>query len=151
MINKYSFNNEAIGLISFIETLKHCRKIKLANCLLILPFILHPSISLQLSDKRTSIRSIEEFTTKASKYFTNFPVRFESLLPVSLNCLIIAIETGLINLENGYASPTEKINDFANTNDIGNRAKQIVKASKRLALLLQEDSSNLFLHLRIKL
>lgn len=145
------YNNEAIGIIAISSVMQHSEQLTVANALLILPFVFHPTTASSLSRTNTKLRSIEEFVTKYPGLFSNFADRYESLLPVTINSIVTSVEAGIIKIEGNKIVPSTNFNEFTKTKHSSKRAIQIIKASENLSLLLQDKSVNLYLHLRIKL
>ncbi|QLI46125.1 hypothetical protein DJ67_018310 [Bacillus pumilus] len=58
---------------------------------------------------------------------------------------------GLVNLKDGILSLNKQNNFELENKSLGNRAKDIVQASKKLADILVDDTSNLYLQLRVEL
>lgn len=150
--SKYLFNNEAIGAIAISSVLQKCGELSYAKAMLILPFLFHEDSTTFLKRANAIVRSSEEFIIKKVSQFSNFNDRYYSLLPISVNSLMILREIGSIYIEadkivNRYP---QKIN--FNARNLGKRANNIIKASERLSeLLLAENESSLYLKLRIQL
>ncbi|AZV64354.1 MULTISPECIES: three component ABC system middle component [Bacillus cereus group] len=145
------FHNELIGLISIMSILRYQKKISLGKSMLIYPFYAHKNTLNVLKRKNIKIRSIEELIVKYPSNFSNFNERFYSLLPVTINSIIILNRMKLINIRNGYLYLNEE-NSFDLMNDgLGKRVKDIVQASEKLNDILKEDTKNLYVQLRVRL
>lgn len=136
-------------MIAIVSTVKHFKKIDIAKALLILPFCLHDNTTKYLNDKRTNIRSIEEFIQKKPSYFYNFNKRYYYLLTKSYNALLLANELGFIKIQNGNIVFVNTI--FDQYSRIGKRATNIINASGALSEILKQNTSSLYLHLRINI
>jgi len=151
MDSKYLFNNEAVGIIAMQATISECREITYAKAMLILPFLLHEDTVASLKRSNSVQRSIEEMMTKKLGNFANFDSRYYSMLPISLNVLMILRDMGAIKITKDkiYSSANLKNISIAN---LGKRAKNIIEATTKLSLLLNsENDSSLYLKLRITL
>lgn len=143
------YNNEATGVVSILSVLRHSKKMCYAKALLILPILAHKETVFFLKRKNTVIRSIEEFIVKKSRCFSNLNNRYYDLLTVSINSILLLKEMKLIKLENGYLEYCED-NKFDYTfNNLGKRAKNIIKASEKLSYLLEDDVEKLYLQLKV--
>jgi len=145
------YNNEAMGITAIVAVMKHSKELNITKALLILPFVFHPATTASLSRANTKLRSVEEFVTKYPGLFSNFPDRYESLLPVTINSLVAAIEANIFRIDGNALLPAINFSNFIDIKHSSKRASQIEKAAENLALLLEDKSKNLYLHLRIKL
>ncbi|WP_380286045.1 three component ABC system middle component [Hymenobacter monticola] len=148
--NKYLYNNTAIGMIAVLATMQNINRMDIANVLLINPFLLH-SDTLMSFKPNSNLRSIEELLAKHPKTVVNFSDRYESLLTMTMNCLIVAVEAGFVTVDDGFVYATSKLETYEFTNNIGHRAKRIIKASPMLAKILQADSLSLYYNLQLPL
>lgn len=147
--SRYLYNNELIGSIAIASVLKHLEKATISQCALILPLVSHKGTLNFLKRKNSVVRSMEEFITKKPHFFINFDQRYISLLPVSMNSLILLKEIGLVNIENEFIQYIPE-NKFDYTNEtLGKRIEDIIKSSSTLACLLNDDIANLYLQLRV--
>jgi hypothetical protein len=148
----YLYNNEAIGAIGIAAVLNECQALSYSKSLLILPILFHEDTVSALKRSNSVIRSAEELMIKKTSRFGNFNARFYSLLPISLNSIMLLKQMGeiIITERSVCNSPQNKI-DFNNA-PLGKRAQNIIKAAPKLAeLLSSEDDQSLFLKLRIQL
>jgi len=151
MDSKYLFNNEAVGIIAMQATISECREITYAKAMLILPFLLHEDTVATLKRSNSVQRSIEEMMIKKIGNFANFDARYYSLLPISLNVLMILRDMGAIKISRDKIYPTVELKNLGTAN-LGKRANNIIEATTKLALLLNgENDSSLYLKLRITL
>ena len=150
-MHKTIYHNELIGIISLLSILQYHKEMSLGKALLIFPFFGHKGTLGILKRKNIKIRSLEELIVKYPSSCSNFNERFQSLSPVTINSIILLKRMGLINLKDGILS-LNKQNIFELENkSFGSRAKDIVQASKKLAEILMEDTSNLYLQLRVEI
>jgi len=145
------YNNELIGLISIMSVLKYHKEMSIGKAMLILPFFSHKNTLKILKRKNIKIRSLEEFIIKYPSSFSNFDERFQSLLTISINSIILLNRMKLINIKNGHLFLVEQ-NEFELENkSLGNRAKEIIQGAENLSQILLEDTNNLYLQLRVEL
>ena len=154
MVNsEYLFNNEAIGIIAITSVLKECKELSYGKSMLILPFLFHDEITSFLKRANVVVRSSEEMIVKKITLFGNFNSRYYSLLPITINSLMILKEMRVIKINGNKIFYTETTRGIdLDVCGLGKRAGKIIKASKRLSdLLLLEDENSLYLKLRIQL
>ncbi|MCU4927739.1 three component ABC system middle component [Bacillus mycoides] len=149
--SKHLYNNELIGSIAIASVLQHLNKATVSQCSLILPLVSHRGTLNFLKQKNSIIRSMEEFITKKPSYFVNFNERYMSLLPITINSIILLKEIGLINIENETLYYIHESNFNYTDETLGKRAQEIIKSASKLATLLNDDITNLYLQLRVEL
>lgn len=138
------YHNELLGAVSIASVLKH-NDLSNAQVLFVLPLLFHnETLNYFLNHNPQNIKS---FAGNNSKIIANFDNRLYSLLPITINSILIAKELGLINIEQEKLS----FKSFDFDADLGNRAKKIILASKKIASLLKTETSDLFFHLKVKL
>lgn len=148
----YLYNNEAIGAFSIAAVLKSANALSYSKSLLILPFLFHEETTSFLKRSNAVARSSEEIIVKRVEHFGNFNARYYSLLPVSINSIMILKQMGEINISKTNISLRPEGKLSLDSNNIGKRAESIIKAAPKLAnLLLEEDDQSLYLKLRIQL
>lgn len=148
----YTYNNEAIGAIGIAAVLKKCQALSYSKSLLILPFLFHEETVSTLKRSNAVIRSAEEMMIKKMGNFGNFNARYYSLLPISINSIIILQQIGELTInENSISFNQQGKIDF-NSSSLGKRAQNIIKAAPKLAeILAEEDDQSIYLKLRIQL
>lgn len=151
--DNYLFNNTAIALLGVLATLQNSSGMDLANSLLINPFLLHADTLKFLAAANVKLRSLEELLGKSPRTVVDFASRYQSLLTLSVNCLTIGLEAELMQLDGNLLYPTDKLQNyqFPSARHLGARATRMQKAATRLAPLLQNTSTSLYLNLRIEL
>lgn len=151
-MSHFIYNNEAIGAIGIASVIKHCQSLSYSKSLLILPFLFHEDTVSTLKRSNSIIRSSEEMMVKKVNNFGNFNARYYSLLPISINSLMLLNHIGeIIITEKHILNSLQNKIDYTNLT-LGKRAQNIIKASPKLAeLLLNEDDKSLYLNLRIQL
>lgn len=148
----YIYNNEAIGAIGIASVINYCQSLSYSKALLILPFLFHEDTVSVLKRSNSVIRSAEEIMVKKIGSFGNFNSRYYSLLPISINSIMLLNQIGeIIITENSISNSTQNKIDYTNLS-LGKRAQNIIKAAPKLAeLLSKEDEQSLYLKLRIQL
>lgn len=149
-----TYNNIGISLVAFLSIVKEVEDISFSKALLIQPLLLHNRFTKYMQDGRTKVKGIEDLILSKVEYFLDFNDRFISLLPLSLNTILLAEKLGFIEISNHKISTINRQLDTFDFNDkhLGDRAKNIIKASVNVAKILQEESSNeLYFKLRIEL
>ena len=148
------YNNEILGCIGVYSIIKHIKSISAAKALLILPLVFQKDLVSYISRSNVHIQSIEQLILRKPELISNFDERFYALLKVSVNSIFILNSLGFLAIK-----PNGKIEllgeeDFIPSYEkrvIGKRATQIVKASPKIAKLLEDKVENLYVQLRVKL
>lgn len=148
--SKYMFNNEAFGIVAVGSVLKFSESLSYSKALLILPLFAHKETLDLLKRNNSDVRSIEQLIAKKSNLVTNFNARYQSLLPISINAITILNEMRIVQNDQGVINYSNDSFDFYHRS-LGNRAKNIVNASKKLSVILQKDTVNLYLQLRVQI
>lgn len=149
---EYLYNNEAIGAVAIASVLKTVAKLSFSKTVLILPFLFHRDTSLFLKRSNAVIRSIEEIIIKRTESFGNFNSRYISLLPITINSIMLLKQMGVIKMHDNNLIFINTLQIDPESKELGNRAADISKAAAKLAALLAcEDDSSLYLKLRIQL
>ncbi len=104
-----------------------------------------------LKRSNSSIKSIEDFVIKEDVTFSNFNTRYQDSLILSVNSILLFKQMKLVDVKDEFVLFTGGDFDFSNSS-LGNKAASRIKASKKLAELLQKgEASDLYLSLRIEL
>ncbi|RKD94085.1 three component ABC system middle component [Marinifilum flexuosum] len=138
-------NNEAISAAVLSSFIKEYGEIEYAKIVLILPFLLNPNLVRFLKNKRTIIRSFEELIAKKGDLLINFTARFNELLPVSINAIYILSQLKYIKFEDGKIEHNKLL--VVNSK----RVEEIKAAIPTLSSLFSENTSSMYLKLRIQL
>ncbi len=148
----YLYNNEAIGAIGIAAVLRNCKALSYSKSMLILPFLFHNETVSILKRSNSVVRSTEEIIVKKIGSFGNFNARYYSLLPVSINSIMLLKQIGEIEItETAIAIKMDSKLDLTNKS-LGNRAQDIIKAAPKLSdILSEEDDQSIYLKLRIQL
>lgn len=94
----YTYNNEAIASCIFLAVLNKLGTLDIARSCLILPFLLDDRTVKYLSDNQNSELTLEQMKKDKPLLFTSFYKRYLSLLPVTLNSLMILYKSNQINI-----------------------------------------------------
>lgn len=148
------YNNEAIGCLAIFAILQKLNVVSVAKSLLILPLAFQDELVSYVGRAKSDIKSIEQLIIRKPDLLSNFNSRFYSLLNVSLNSLLMLISLGLIKIDaNGKIHIIED-KEFITSYEkkiIGERANNILKSSSGIAILLDDNTDNLYLQLRVRL
>jgi len=148
----YLYNNEAIGSIAIGFFLKLKGKSSISESLLILPFVLHNPTVKKLRNNSLK-RSLEEFILKNPECLINFNSRYIDFLPLSINCILLLNDLGVIKIHRDQLYYNDSI-IFSpeDSNTIGTRAKYIFPALDALnEIMVDQDEDSLYLKLKIVL
>lgn len=147
----YTYNNEAIASCVFLEFLQKVEAIDIARSCLILPFLLDDrtvKYFQKLPDEEKI--SLEYMTKEQPRLFTSFNKRYLSLLPITINSLL------LLNKNNQIGITSSEIfakNEFLyGETDMGNRFNEIKKALPVFTRMIEKYSTiQLYRILKIQL
>lgn len=147
-----NYNNVGIGLVALLSVIKYFEDLDYAKALLIQPLLLHNPLTNYVKKASVVINGIEDLTLSKVEYFLNYNDRYLSLLPLSINTILIAEKMKFLKLEDSKII-VNKSNietfDFESTL-LGTRAKNIILASERISQLLKEESKELYFKLRVE-
>ena len=138
------YHNELLGAVSIASVLQY-NNLSSAKILFILPLLFHnETLNYFLKHKPHNIKT---FATQNSKIIENFDNRFYSLLPITINSVLIAKELNFIKIEQNKLS----FNIFDFDTSLGKRAEKIILASQKIASLLETETSDLFFYLKVRI
>ncbi|WP_376777334.1 three component ABC system middle component [Flavobacterium covae] len=118
----YTYNNEAISSCIILSVLNKVDKLDIARSCLILPFLLDDRTVNYLTKTRGENLSIEHLLKDQPRLFVSFNKRYVSLLPITINSLIILSKSNQIII--GSEIVKTKTFTFDNTN-LGDRFSKI--------------------------
>lgn len=147
-MNLGSYNNFGIVSIALHSTIYELGELSLAKAMLIMPFYAHKPLTDYLARKNVQILSIEYLIALKIECFSNFNDRYEDTSVETIHAIQYLIETKIISFRNGILICNVP---FKYDSKMGKRAKKISKASKNMAKIMNEDSSKLYLNLRVDL
>lgn len=145
----YIYNNEAIASCVFLSVLNKVEELDIARSCLILPFLLDDKTLNHLKKEQESNITLEELTKEHPRLFVSFNKRYLSLLPITINSLMILSKGNQINI--GNQIKTISYLNF-NNEDLGNRFLKIKDVIPKLLTLLNGYSTaELYKILKIQL
>ena len=95
----YTYNNEAIASCVFLAVLDRLKTLDIARSCLILPFLLDDRTVKYLCENQNSELTLEQIKKDKPLLFTSFNKRYLSLLPVTINSLMILHKANQISIE----------------------------------------------------
>jgi hypothetical protein len=94
----YAYNNEAIASCVFLAVLDRLDTLDIARSCLILPFLLDDRTVKYLSENKNIEFTLEQMQNDKPLLFTSFNKRYLSLLPVTINSLMILHKSNQIRI-----------------------------------------------------
>jgi hypothetical protein len=94
----YTYNNEAIASCVFLSVLDRIKTLDIARSCLILPFLLDDRTVTYFDKNRNVELTLEQMKNEQPKLFISFNKRYLSLLPVSINSLMILNKSNQIGI-----------------------------------------------------
>jgi len=147
----YTYNNEAIASCIFLELLQTCGSIDIARSCLILPFLLDDrtvKYFQRLSDEEKI--SLAYMTKEQSRLFTSFNKRYLSLLPITINSLILLNKNNQIGITSSEIFAKSEF--LYGETDMGDRFSEIKKALPAFMRMIEKYSTvQLYRILKIQL
>jgi len=147
----YTYNNEAIASCIFLEFLQKLDSIDIARSCLILPFLLDDRTVRyfqHLSDEEKI--SLEYMTKEQSRLFTSFYKRYLSLLPITINSLILLNKNNQIGITSSEIFTKSEF--LYEETDMGDRFCEIKKALPAFIRMIEKYSTvQLYRILKIQL
>lgn len=147
-MNLGSYNNFGIVAIALHSTIYELGELSLSKAMLIMPFYAHKPLTDYLARQNIQILSIEHLIALKIEYFSNFNDRYEDASVETIHAIQYLIETKIISFRHGTLICNVP---FKYDLKMGKRAKKISKASENMAKIMNEDSSKLYLNLRVDL
>lgn len=148
-ISYYIYNNEAISTAVLMSVITKLKRINIALAPLVLPFLLDNRIVNHLLKDEINYENIEQFIQSKRLYFTSFNNRFLSLLPVTVNALMILQKSNVINITDTISIKREFEFDV---NELGLRFTRIENAIPKFVALIKDYSlSDLYIKFKIQL
>lgn len=145
----YIYNNEAIATTVLMSVITKLKRMDIASAPLVLPFLLDNRIVNHLLKDEANYENIEQFIQSKRLYFTSFNNRFLSLLPVTVNSLMILQKSNVINITDSITINKEVKFDV---NELGLRFTKIERVIPKFVALIKNYSlSDLYFIFRIQL
>lgn len=145
--NYYIYNNEAITSCIILSILDKLKSINVARVCLLLPLLLDDRLVSRLI--KNNVINIESFIREEPRLFLSFDKRFNALLPVLINSIILLEQCNSISIATNNISILNNINiNFIE----GNRFKKIEVAIPKLLTILENYSTEqLYLIFKVQL
>jgi len=145
----YTYNNEAIASCVFLNVLEIQRTMEVARACLVLPFLLDDRTVKYLQRLENLIR-LEFIVNEQTRLFTSFNKRYLSLLPITINSLIILNQNNQVGFTQNEVYIKEAIT--YNEIDMGLRFNEIIKVIPLLLSILENYTTiELYRILKIQL
>ncbi|MBW6483258.1 MAG: hypothetical protein K0B10_09370 [Vicingaceae bacterium] len=145
----YIYNNEAIASCIFLSVLNKVEELDIARSCLILPFLLDDRTINHLKREQESNVNLELLIKEYPRLFVSFNKRYLSLLPITINALMMLSKGNQINIENQIKTVSNL--NFENE-ELGNRFLKIEDVIPKFLTLLDEYSTaELYKILKIQL
>jgi hypothetical protein len=145
----YTYNNEAIASCVFLNVLEIQRTMDVARACLVLPFLLDDRTVKYLQRLENLIR-LEFIVNEQTRLFTSFNKRYLSLLPITINSLIILNQNNQVGFTQNEVYIKEAIT--YNEIDMGLRFNEIIKVIPLLLSILENYTTiELYRILKIQL
>lgn len=146
VMNIDNYNNLGMVVIAIHSTISVLKEITLSKAMLIMPFYSHKLLTDYLARKGVEIKSIEHLIAMKTSYFSNFNDRYKDSNVQTIHAIQYLIDARILNFIDGNLVCIEP---FKYDKKMGNRAMKMDKASINMARILSEDTSNLYLNLRV--
>lgn len=134
----YIYNNEAIASCIFLSVLNKVGELDIARSCLILPFLLDDRTINYLKREQESNINLEQLIKEYPRLFVSFNKRYLSLLPITINALMMLSKGNQINIENQIKTVSNL--NFENE-ELGNRFLKIEDVIPKFLTLLGEYST----------
>lgn len=134
----YVYNNEAIASCIFLSILNNVDKLDIARSCLILPFLLDDRTISYLSKNKDAEIELEQLVKEQARLFTSFNKRYLTLLPVTINSLILLSNGNQIVLGSEI---TKKGTMNFESKTLGERFYKIEQVMPNFLLMLEKYST----------
>ncbi|MCK3683067.1 three component ABC system middle component [Maribellus sp. YY47] len=145
----YTYNNEAIASCIFLSILNNTDELDIARSCLILPFLLDDRTVNYLDRNKHIETDLVQIIKEQPRLFVSFNKRYLSLLPVTINSLLLLSKSNQIKIDTQISSIGNIIFDRQN---LGTRFQKIEKITpKFLSVIEKYSTSQLYKMLNIQL
>lgn len=143
----YTYNNEAIASCIFLSVLNNIEELDIARSCLILPFLLDDrTVSYLIKNQNLTL---EQFVKEQPRLFVSFNKRFVSLLPISINSLMILSKSNQIIIGDNIIKTD---NSSFEDKNLGDRFYKIETVIPDFIVMLEKyTTSKLYKVLKIQL
>jgi hypothetical protein len=122
----YTYNNEAIASCILLAVLNKVDKLDIARSCLILPFLLDDRTVNYLAKNKEQNLSIEQLVKDQPRLFVSFNKRYVSLLPITINSLMILSKSNQIIIGSEIAKSETFTFDNANLGDRFSKVENVI-------------------------
>lgn len=122
----YTYNNEAIASCILLAILNKVDKLDIARSCLILPFLLDDRTVNYLAKNQEQNLSIEQLVKDQPRLFVSFNKRYVSLLPITINSLMILSKSNQIIIGSEIAKSETFTFDNANLGDRFSKVENVI-------------------------
>jgi hypothetical protein len=134
----YTYNNEAISSCIFLSILNYINSLDIARSCLLLPFLLDDRTISSLQKTKYIEVDLDQFIKQQPRLFLSFNKRYLSLLPVTINSLMLLNKSDQIDIgKNITTKSTFKIENI----DLGDRFNKINEVIPILLLMIDKYST----------
>lgn len=145
----YTYNNEAIASCIFLSILNNADEFDIARSCLILPFLLDDRTVNYLVRNKHVETDLEQIIKEQPRLFVSFNKRYLSLLPVTINSLLLLKKSNQIKISVQISSIGHLVFDEQN---LGERFQKIEEITpKFLSVIEKYSTSQLYKMLKIQL
>jgi hypothetical protein len=145
----YTYNNEAIASCVLLLVLNQVDKLDLARSCLVLPFLLDDRTVNYFTKNQGQNLSLEQLVKDQPRLFISFNKRYVSLLPVTINSLMILSKSNQITIDKETIMSNKF--SFHNTN-LGDRFSTIEKIIPDFVTMIEKHQTpQLYKVLKIQL
>ncbi|MBA0882518.1 three component ABC system middle component [Flavobacterium undicola] len=139
----YVYNNEALASCVFLAILDKIESIDIARSCLILPFLLDDKTVSFIKKYNISENNLEDLVNINQRLFASFNKRYLSLLPVSINSLIILKKGEQLYInDNVIRKNNNKINIDDEVQELGDRFSKLLEVIPVFLSLIENYSTN---------
>ncbi|MFV8339562.1 three component ABC system middle component [Flavobacterium sp. LB3P21] len=137
----YVYNNEALASCVFLSILDKIESIDIARSCLILPFLLDDKTVSFIKKNNSSESNLEHLVNINQRLFASFNKRYLSLLPISINSLIILKKGEQLYVnDNIIRKSNTKIN--IDVEELGDRFSKLREVIPVFLSLIENYSTN---------
>lgn len=149
----YVYNNEAIASCIFLSILERIESIDIARSCLILPFLLDDKTVSFIKKNNISESNLEELVNINQRLFASFNKRYLSLLPVSINSVIILKKGEQLYVNDNIIRKSNIKNNIGDeVQELGDRFSKLLEVIPVFLSLIENYSTNqLYRILKIQL
>lgn len=149
----YVYNNEAIASCIFLSILERIESIDIARSCLILPFLLDDKTVSFMKKNNVSESNLEDLVNINQRLFASFNKRYLSLLPVSINSVIILKKGEQLYVNDNIIRKSNIKNNIGDeVQELGDRFSKLLEVIPVFLSLIENYSTNqLYRILKIQL